>query len=97
MNLEQRFWEFHTKHPDVYEQLVDLCREWRRAGRGRWSIKGAFEVLRWQRHIDGLPDEHEAWKLNNNYHSRYARLLMEQNPDLEGLFELRELHSEEAA
>jgi hypothetical protein len=53
-------------------------------------------VLRWQRHIDGLPDEHEAFLLNNNYTSRYARLLMELNPELAGIFETRELHASAA-
>lgn len=96
MTLDEQFWSFHTKHPDVYLQLRDLCDEWRSHGGARWSIKGAFEVLRWQRHIDGLPDEHEAFLLNNNYTSRYARLLMELNPDLAGIFETRELHASAA-
>jgi hypothetical protein len=96
-DLEAAFWSFHSRHPDVYLQLRDLCDEWRSHGRARWSIKGAFEVLRWQRHTDGLRDEHEAFLLNNSYTSRYARLLIELNPDLDGLFELRELHATRAA
>jgi hypothetical protein len=81
----------------VYRELVVLCRQWRRRNARPWSIKGAFEVLRWQRHIAGLPAENEAFKLNNNYHSRYARLLMETCPDLDGLFEMRALLTERAA
>ncbi len=50
-----------------------------------------FEVLRWEWTIAGLPDDAEEWKLNNNYTSRYARLIMDENPLLVGLFELREL------
>lgn len=95
--IDERFWRFHQHHPEVYEELVTLCRKWRRRNRQPWSIKGAFEVLRYEWRVDGLPDEHEAFKLNNNYTSRYARLLMEMNPDLEGLFELRELHTTRAA
>ena len=90
-DAESRFRSFHEKHPEVYAHLVDLCRRWRRNGRDRWSINGCFEVLRWERRIAGLPDPDEEWKLNNNYRSRYARLLMEQEPELEGIFELRVL------
>lgn len=89
--IDAAFWRFHGQHPEVAEHLLRLCRQWVGAGKGRWSIKGAFEVLRWERKIAGLPDPTEDWKLNNNYHSRYARLLMREHPELDGLFELREL------
>jgi hypothetical protein len=29
------------------------------------------------------------FKLNNNYRAHYARLIMHQEPDLDGIFELR--------
>lgn len=90
---QERFERFNSNHPEVYGQLKTLCRRWRRGSERPWSIKGAFEVLRWERQIAGLPAEDEDWKLNNNYHSRYARLLMEQESDLDGIFELRELRS----
>ena len=89
--LDARFREFHAKHPEVYEELTRLCFRWVSGSSSQWSIKGAFEVLRWERKIAGLPDPEEAWKLNNNYHSRYARLLMESEPAFAGLFELRRL------
>ena len=50
-----------------------------------------FEVLRWEWIIRGLPDTAEEFKLNNNYTSRYARLIMESEPGLEGVFETRRL------
>lgn len=91
---ERKFWLFHFQHPEVYTHLCVLCREWLNVrGRARWSINGAFEVLRWQRYVRGLPDPNEDWKLNNNYRSRYARLMMEQEADLTDFFEIRELHS----
>jgi len=46
-------------------------------------------VLRWERAMK-TTDQTE-WKLNNNYTSRYARLIMEQEPDLEGFFVTRGL------
>lgn len=91
--IQLRFEDFHRRHPEVYAELLRLCRQWRLTGHTAWSIKGAFEVLRWQRHIAGLADDHEAYRLNNNYTARYARLLVREHPELEGLFELRELRS----
>ena len=93
IGIYERFEAFHARHPEVYAGLLRLCREWRAAGRTAWSIKGAFEVLRWRRHIAGLKDEHETWRLNNNYTALYARKLIELNPELQGLFELRERRS----
>ena len=39
----------------------------------------------------GIPDDAEDWKLNNSYSSRYARKIMADHPQLDGLFEVREL------
>src|SRR5688500_7223955 len=92
-SIDARFRRFHARHPEVYDHLRTLCFQWKESTTKPWSIKGAFEVLRWERWVKGLPDAEEAWKLNHNYHSRYARLLMEREPALDGLFELRRLAS----
>ena len=92
--MRERFEEFHSKHPEVYEGLYDLCYRFRAQGRGRWSIWAAFAVLRWERRLAGLPDADELYKLNNNYTGYYARKLMEENSHLEGLFELRRMKDE---
>lgn len=90
--IGQQFRRFHAEHPEVYEELVSLSRIAKMAGR-QAGIKMVFEVLRWNRMIAGLPDPGEDYKLNNNYHSRYARLIMRQEPDLKGFFETRRLRS----
>ena len=90
--LSEQFRRFHTDHPEVYEGLVSLARQAKKAG-GRAGIKMIFEVLRWNRLIAGLPDPYEDYKLNNNYHSRYARLMMRREPDLKDFFETRRLRS----
>lgn len=92
-NLERAFRAFHEAHPTVYQELLTLCLRWVSAGGARWSIKGAFEVLRWEHRLAGLPDPTEEYKLNNDYTSRYSRLLMEREPRLLGLFEQRRLKS----
>ena len=86
--IEREFLDFHAQHPEVYVELVRLAREWRSAGHERLGIATLFEVLRWQSHLNGRHDG--GFKLNNNYRSLYARLIMAECADLSGLFELRE-------
>ncbi len=90
-SIQTRFEAFNARHPDVYSQLVHLAYQAHVAGRTRIGMKMLFEVLRWEWTLVGLPDSNELWKLNNNYSSRYARLIMANHPLLDGLFELREL------
>lgn len=91
--IERRFWAFHTAHPEVYRELAGLARQAVAAGRQRLGVKMLFEVVRWNRSLAGLPAEGEDFKLNNDYSSRYARLLMERETDLADLFLVRELRA----
>lgn len=87
---DQKFWEFHKKNPQVFDELVKLCEQAKRAGRKRIGIKMMFEVLRWNRHMD---TSDEDFKLNNNYAPRYARILVEKHPEYNGLFETRRIRT----
>lgn len=91
-SIDDRFHQFHTDHPEVYDEIVRLARQVKTAGRERVGMKLLFEVIRWNRMLSGVKDA-EGFKLNNVYTSRYARLVMEQEPDLSGFFETRELQS----
>lgn len=88
-HIEQAFDEFHAKYPDVYAQLVRLARQWRNAGHAKLGIATLYERLRWEWHVGGMQDN-DGYKLNNNYKALYARKIMAENPDLNGLFNLRE-------
>ena len=90
--IELDFKQFHFEHPEVYTQLVKLARTWQDNGSAKLGIATLFEVLRWNSHLN--PDKTGGYKLNNNYRALYARLIMEQEPDLEGLFEIRERTAE---
>lgn len=89
-SIEASFEAFHEANPWVYRALVELARDMHDRGRGRVGMKMLFEVLRWQ-HALATVDPSSEFKLNNNYHSRYARLIMDNEPDLAGLFETRKL------
>lgn len=90
--LDKRFANFHNKYPQVYKLLVRLSRELKDAGRAKIGIKMLWEVLRWQISIGNVADD-TGFKLPNDYTSRYARLIMQQEPDLNGIFETRHLRS----
>lgn len=88
--LEERFRAFHEANPQVYAELVRLARDLVAKGHSRFGIGLLFEVLRWQRMLATTGDD---FKLNNNWRSRYARLIDRNEPDLAGVFETRELRA----
>jgi hypothetical protein len=90
--IRAKFEDFDAAHPEVYRALVRLARQWVSAGHGKLGIATLFERLRWEWHIAGLTDR-DGYKLNNNYRSHYARKIMAENFDLDGLFETRTLTS----
>ena len=81
-------WELcKRKNPELLIQLAQLAKELKSYGHKRYSIDGLFHILRWETRTStgdlGL-------KINNNHTSFAARELMEQYPELEGFFQLRE-------
>lgn len=51
-----------------------------------------MEVCRWQ-YTRSTTDQTSPFRLNNNWRSRYSRLIMEREPDLAGMFDVRELRA----
>ena len=89
--IQRRFHEFHTAHPEVLEALITTLREAKNErGYQKWSIGGAYEVVRW---TSPIRVNNFAFKLNNNFRSRYARMIVDQCPDLDGFIEMRQLKS----
>lgn len=77
------FVSFHRANPHVLRAILVLARHVPHGG--RWSTKGAFEVLR----FSGLRTSGDPFKLNNNMTASYARLVAAVAPDLAPMFELR--------
>ena len=86
--LEEKFLEFHAKHPEVYSALSRFAHQWRdrKGPDARLGIKMVIERVRWELAL-GARDE--SPRLNNNHSAFYARLLMAQEPALEGMFMLK--------
>ena len=91
-SIRERFEEFDRENPQVYVELRRLAIHAKRHGH-RSGIKALFEVLRWSH---GMKTKGDEFKLNNNFHSHYARALMEREPELAGFFETRKCRSKAA-
>jgi hypothetical protein len=87
--IDEAFARFHEDNPHVYDELRMLALRARRRGATKIGIGMLFEVLRWRQ---TLRTDGDAYKLNNNYRSRYARMLMAE-PELAGCFETRGLRA----
>lgn len=90
--LEREFEDFHRENPEVYRRLVQMSRDLVSRGHRKIGIGMLFEVLRWQ-HYMSTTDPHSDFKLNNNYRAYYARFIMDECPDLDGVFDVRALRA----
>jgi hypothetical protein len=90
-SIQERFLTFHLNNPNIYFLLCKYARIALAKGFTRYSIQGLAEIIRW--HIK-TPSHGDEFKVNNSFLSRYARLLMSQESDLAGFFEVRNLISE---
>jgi hypothetical protein len=94
---QEKFNEFDTKHPEVYELFRRLTFEmivkYRKRRIGVHTITGK---MRWDYSI-GDEASHDGWKLNENFGPYMARKFMREFPEWNGFFETRALRSLEAA
>lgn len=86
--IAAEFLEFHKKNPQVYDRLVEQALRLKGHDVEECGISLLFERLRWLYLIQTKGDN---FKLNNNYRSEYARLIMKQVPELKGFFKTRTL------
>jgi len=75
----------------VYRECRDRALALRRRGWRHFSIRPIWEAIRYDWAIRVGPED--GFKLNDHYHSRMARLLMDTEPELEGFFEVRRLRA----
>ncbi len=87
--LEEQFEKFHQENPGVYEELRRLSLQLVDRGLTRFGIATVYETLRYRR----LETTGDDFRLNNNHRSFYARMLMEREPRLRGVFPTRDLRA----
>ena len=87
-SIEERFNLFHQANPHVLEALERLTAQELTAGHHRLAIDDLFSALRWRFRT---PTSGRGWRLNNDYRSRYARLIKDRHPEWADVFETRPL------
>lgn len=84
-SIDERWAEFHAANPHVFAELLRLARARLARGEGRIGVKALWEELRSWLSVTGQ----DVYKLNNDYTSLYARALIERDPALASLIEVR--------
>ena len=82
------FMAFNACNPHVLDLFIRFAREAKAAGRKRIGAKMIAERIRWETTVATLDAD---YKINNNHVSRLARLAMQREPDLAGMFKTRAL------
>lgn len=88
MSIQERFEKYHTENPQVYALLVKFSLELKQTGHNG-SVDYVYQRVRWHCEVDIKTQD--TYKMNDHFRSRYARLIMNQVPELAGFFETREL------
>jgi hypothetical protein len=91
LSIQQRFEAFHALNPWVLRALVRMTADCVDKGFSRISIGMLFELLRYQY---GAATRGDEFALNNDYRSRYVRLLLAEHPEWTDLFEVRALRAD---
>lgn len=88
LSIDQRFARFHENNPMVYLALRDRALALVRQGHKRIGIGMLVEVLRWSAMTTRGDD---IYKIDNSYRSRFARMLIDNEPELVDAIETRKL------
>lgn len=92
LSIDERFDLFHEANPHVADALDALARQWL-ARHPKVGVKALVERLRWE---SGVTTTGDPYRINNDFTSRYARLLLDRHPEWVGRIEVRALHKEAA-
>lgn len=89
-SIQERFEAFHVANPWIYAAFVELTADWLARGHLRLGIGMLTEIVRWQYSQQTNGDD---FRINNNFRSRYVRLLIQDHPQWARAFETRELRA----
>lgn len=85
-DIATSFWDFHARNPHVLIKLKEIAYLVKNSGKSKFGMKAVFERLRW---VSTFETDHDDYKLCNSFTAFYARLLLQEEPDLRGFFSLR--------
>lgn len=96
LSTSEQFDQFDRDNPHVYDTIVRLARQLRMEGYEKVGISLIYSVARWQLRTR-TTTEGTGFRLNDHYQSFYARKVMAENPDLDGIFDLRKAEADDWA
>lgn len=85
-HITGKFRIFHEKNPHIFDLFQKYASEAFFSGRKHFGVRMITERVRW--HV-AVETKGNMFKLNNNYNSCYARLLMIQQPAYRKMFSRR--------
>ena len=87
VHVVRGFREFHFRNPHIFSEFAERAFQIRTTRRAKYSVRTIFEVMRWDHDIRTTGDD--EFKVNNNFTSCYARVLLHFYPEFTGFFDLR--------
>ena len=87
-NLNDAFDDYHRDNPQVFEAFKAASVKLKQNGRKHFGAKCIIEYIRFQTAIADKTGR-DKFKINNNYTSRYVRLLERERPEFVGFFAKR--------
>jgi len=84
-NLNDAFDDYHRENPLVYIAFRRSAVQLMNAGHTHFGAKCIMEYIRFHTAVTGK----DSFKINNNYTSRYVRLLEKERPEFIGFFAKR--------
>ncbi len=90
MTIQTAFEKFHQENPLIFELFTKYAQEVKDIGFSHYSAKAVFERVRWHVAIKTVSTT-DKFKLNNNFTSRYARMLITMDSTFDGFFRNRTL------
>ena len=91
LSLDERFAAYHKVNPQIFELFEKYTFELKKAGVDHFGAKAIMELIRF--HVVTTTLDPKGFKINNNFTSRYVRLLVAKWSQLDGFFETRGLKS----
>lgn len=92
----KRVCDYLDDNPDLFDWLVERCRDIKKKGGRKVGMQWLIERARWESRLDIDPGG-SPLKINNSHGPVIARLIGHLHPELEDLFEYRVLGSMNAA
>jgi hypothetical protein len=88
--VQESFWEYHKLNPHIYRLFKAYAEEVKKTGKKKYSIWAVANRIRWHFDVE-VVDPNSNFKISNDYLAFYSRLLMKENPELQGFFSTKRM------